>query len=196
MNGNLKGAWHKTTEADLPEDGLWVMARWDEGNGNVTEEMAQYHDGTDKTSDRLFGWRDRFDKLTPRSPDAWCHLNMQPNLGGYRHTPAMGEITGFGGGYERTCQDMLHAGVEWLMEHKDATIKLKGYKGIYGVAELVGEDNEPNELTEELEQAIMQACNNDCTGAMHQAVTTRLIYIHANGWDKYVDELTKKEQEK
>ena len=35
----------------------------------------------------------------------------------YRHTEDMGEISGFGGGYEKLCQDMLNAGVRILNRH-------------------------------------------------------------------------------
>lgn len=38
----------------------------------------------------------------------------------FKHTDDMGEISGFGGGYEAACQNMLSAGVKWLNEHQNA----------------------------------------------------------------------------
>ena len=37
----------------------------------------------------------------------------------YSFTPDMREISGFGGGYEQTCRNMLIAAVEWLDAHPD-----------------------------------------------------------------------------
>jgi hypothetical protein len=31
----------------------------------------------------------------------------------------MGQISGFGGGYEAACQDMLNAGVNWLVANAE-----------------------------------------------------------------------------
>lgn len=87
----------------------------------------------------------------------------------YRHTPDMGEISGFGGGYEKACQDMLEAGVKWLHEHPDAAIRLVQYKGIFGV---VKEDSED---TKALSKAVTAVCD-DCSGAMHHGVMSRLAY--------------------
>ena len=102
----------------------------------------------------------------------------------YRHTPEMGEISGFGGGYEEGCQDMLEAGCEWLAEHKDADLKMHTYQDIYGILEPDSDD------AKELSRVVGNACG-ECTGAMHQAVMTRLHYIAGNGWDKYAAELSK-----
>ena len=108
----------------------------------------------------------------------------------YRHTPAMGEISGFGGGLEKTCQDMLENGVKWLIENKDREldITLQGWEGIYGVVEVLGKDGE------EWEKAIMSGID-DCTGGMHHAVMSRLLYIKRNGWDVYVENLVKNKKE-
>lgn len=107
----------------------------------------------------------------------------------YNHTPDMGEISGFGGGYEAVCQQMLHQGVAWLVEHQNADIQVKEYANIYGVVDLVGED------TEKLEKAMSEGIE-DYTGAMHHAVMSRLNYIAKNGWDKYCEEVRKYRKEK
>ena len=112
----------------------------------------------------------------------------------YRHTPDMGEISGFGGGYEGACQDMLEAGVKWLNEkiqpidsrsmvdesyNGDAPVlKTHTYKGVYGIFVVDSEDGKA------LEKAVLAAVP-DCSGAMHHAVMSRLMFIADNGWDAY-----------
>ena len=93
----------------------------------------------------------------------------------------MGEISGFGGGYEAECQKLLNAGVEWLESHSDQRDKLriKTYEGVYGLA--TAETPE----TKELEEAIL-AAGADATGAMHHAVMGRLMWIARHGWEEYV----------
>ena len=107
----------------------------------------------------------------------------------YRHTPEMGEISGFGGGYEETCQNMLETGVGWLMDNPDKREKIKVYvhPGVYGVVGLREEGNDDPDPTaaEELSDFI-ESVTEDCTGAMHQAVMTRLNWIAVHGWEKYV----------
>lgn len=102
----------------------------------------------------------------------------------FRHTPDMGEISGFGGGYEGACQAMLEAGVRWLNEHPKPDLEMHGYKGVYGI--LVADSDDAKAL----EKAVL-AVAEDCTGAMHHAVMSRLGYIAKNGWDAYCAELRK-----
>lgn len=110
----------------------------------------------------------------------------------YRHSEDMGQISGFGGGYEKTCQDMLDAGVKWLNEHpKHDDLNMRGLKNVFGLLEA----NSPD--AKELERAILAAGGSDITGAMHHAVMSRLLFIAKNGWDKYCSEVRgeeKKEQ--
>lgn len=104
----------------------------------------------------------------------------------YKHTPDMGEISGFGGGYEEACQNMLHAGVAWMIEKKVGSndIKAHTFEGIYG---LITSDNK---TAEELEQTIGRAAGEGgCTGAMVQAVMTRCIWIASHSWEEYCKEL-------
>lgn len=106
----------------------------------------------------------------------------------FRHTPEMGEISGFGGGYEDYCQDMLEAGVKWVQEHPDATLKLSGFRNIYGIVE------EETEETKELSECVLEASKGQATGAMHQNVMSRLLWIKAHSWEEYVVELIKNEE--
>ena len=103
----------------------------------------------------------------------------------YEFTPKMGEISGFGGGYEQACRNMLKAGLEWLDKNSGARPEFHGYEGIYGIME---EDNaDAKALTK-----ILLGASDDCTGAMHQAVISSILWIRKNGWKKYVKEMSKK----
>lgn len=107
----------------------------------------------------------------------------------YKHTEDMGEISGFGGGYEATCQQMLHQGVTWLMENVERRdLKARGFKDVYGILEANSDD------AKALEDAIMKD-HDDVTGAMHQTVMQRCFYIAANGWDDYCTKLREREKE-
>jgi len=109
----------------------------------------------------------------------------------YRHTADMGEISGFGGGYEAVCQDMLHAGVSWIIEKKIGSDDLKahGFKGVYGIIE------PDNDTTRELEKVLVEAAHGDCTGAMMHAVMMRCIFVSHHSWDEYCAQMRAFEEE-
>lgn len=102
----------------------------------------------------------------------------------YEFTEQMGEISGFGGGYEGTCRKMLRVGLEWFDQNPDAKPEYIGYKNIYGI---ISEDNDDAKA---LTKVIVDASGGDCTGAMHQAVIGSILWIHKNGWEKYVEEMS------
>lgn len=102
------------------------------------------------------------------------------------YTNEMRQISGFGGGYEIACREMVLAGLRWLDEHPDADPKFHGYKGIYGII------NEDNDDAKALSDAVTFACDG-CSGAMHQAACTHVMWIKAHGWDKYVEMMSKHE---
>jgi hypothetical protein len=101
----------------------------------------------------------------------------------------MGEISGFGGGYEQCCRDMLAAGVAWLDANKDAVPEFHGFKNVYGVV------MEDNEAAKALTKAVIDAAKGEATGAMHHAAISHLMVIRSKGWEYYVDELRKRERE-
>lgn len=101
----------------------------------------------------------------------------------YEFTKKMGEISGFGGGYEQTCRAMLKAGLEFWDNNPSLDPKYKGFKNVYGILA----DN--NADAKKLDEAIVNAVN-DMTGAMHQAVISSIFFIHKNGWEKYVEEMS------
>lgn len=105
----------------------------------------------------------------------------------YLFTPTMGEISGFGGGYEQTCRNMLAAGMEWLDAHPEADPKFSGYQGVYGI---VTEDNDDAKA---LSKAVVDGSGGDCTGAMHQAVVSHCLFIRKQGWDAYCAQMSAKD---
>ena len=105
----------------------------------------------------------------------------------YEFTDDMGEISGFGGGYEQACRDMLKAGLGWLDDHPDSDPKFHGYKDVYGI---ISEDNED---AKKLSNAVGRAVE-DCTGAMHQAVISAALWIQKHSWDEYVAQMSKPKQ--
>lgn len=102
----------------------------------------------------------------------------------------MGEISGFGGGYEDTCRAMVRAGCEWLDAHPEAKPEFRGYKNIYGII------SEENDDAKALTKAIVDASGGDCTGAMHQASVTHVLQIHAHDWEWYCAEMSKQDSDK
>lgn len=106
----------------------------------------------------------------------------------YEWEPGMGEISGFGGGYEECCRAMLAAGLEWLDDHPDAQPRFHGYKGVYGVL------SDDNDDAKALSEAVVAGADGDCTGAMHQAVVSHCLYVKANGWEAYVRSMTKAQE--
>ena len=105
----------------------------------------------------------------------------------YKYPKGVDVISGMGGGYEATCQKMVIAGVEWCDNNKDKNPTFKQYKNIYGITA------DENKDMEELQNVMLKASGNDCTGAMMQATTNHVLYIKKNGWDKYLKEVLKQE---
>lgn len=108
----------------------------------------------------------------------------------YRHTEEMGEISGFGGGYESCCQDMLEAGVKWLAERPDANLEGHSFKGIYGIMVPDSDD------AKELDKVVIDASGGEASGAMHHAVMSRLFFISKNGWDVYAEKVTEAQKDR
>jgi hypothetical protein len=104
----------------------------------------------------------------------------------YNYTESMCEISGFGGGYEMTCRNMVIAGLEWLDSHPEAKISYGEYKNVYGLT-----TNESPDC-KILQDEMLKASGNDCTGAMMQACLGHVMYAYKNGWGKYVEKMTEK----
>ena len=104
----------------------------------------------------------------------------------YDYSKVKREISGFGGGYEDACRNMVIAGLEYLDANPDSDISYKEYKNIYGLTTGESED------CKKMEKAMLTV-NDGCSGAQMQASKGHIMFIHKNGWDKYVEEMNKEE---
>lgn len=92
----------------------------------------------------------------------------------YPWTAEMGEISGFGGGYETACRDMVYVGLAWIDTHPGADLSAYTTKD-----------------AKELEKAILDA-EPGCSGAMVGAAMLSLAFIALNGWDAFVEQMKKR----
>ena len=112
-----------------------------------------------------------------------------PQIPGFEWTDDMGEISGFGGGYERTCRLMVSTGCNWLSEHSDANPQFHGFKGIYGI---IAEDNEDAKT---LSKVVLDVTGGDCTGAMHQASISHIFaWRRLGSWLAYQREMRSRDE--
>jgi hypothetical protein len=86
----------------------------------------------------------------------------------------MGEISGFGGGYENACRDMVYAGLLWLETRPNADLS-----------------SSRTTDAKALDAHILKACPG-CSGAMHGAAMNAVAYVAKNGWAKYAEAMTKR----
>lgn len=114
----------------------------------------------------------------------------EKQIEGFEWTDDMDEISGFGGGYERTCRAMVSAGCAFLAAHPDLDPQFHGFKGIYGV---IAEDND---AAKQLSKVVLDASNGDCSGAMHQAsIGHVLAWKRMGSWEAYQAEMRKPRDE-
>jgi hypothetical protein len=106
----------------------------------------------------------------------------------YQFTKDMAELSGFGGGYEQACRNMVVAGCEWFDKHKRANPKFEGLKNIYGLT------FSKSKSAKSLEKAIIKV-NKGATGAQFEKSLQHVFYIQDAGWEKYVKE-SKKQKKK
>jgi hypothetical protein len=143
----------------FPVRGLFldgVMVFYESPEEHEVEREEQHKKYEEKSARR---------KLDPKNPD--------PQIPGFEWDDAMNEISGFGGGYEKTCRTMVSQGCRWWSKHPEADPVVKSFKNIYGIASTENKD------AKSLEAAMMKGID-DCTGAMHQACLGHIIH----GWHK------------
>lgn len=93
------------------------------------------------------------------------------------------DITGFGGGYESTCQKMLWNAVRFMRENLITELESKQYQNIAGIA-----DNSDDPNGKVFDDAMMEGID-DATGAMHQCATNHARYIAKNGYQMWFEVL-------
>ena len=86
----------------------------------------------------------------------------------------MGEISGFGGGYEAACRDMVYAGLAWLQTRPTADLTTSN-----------------TDDTKALDKVVAAACP-DCSGAMHGAAMNAIAFVAKNGWAEYASRMTER----
>jgi hypothetical protein len=114
---------------------------------------------------------------------------------------AMGEISGFGGGYEAVCRSMVLAGIAWVEEHPEADPHFSGFKDVYGI--LMEDNADAKAMVEAMMAApvylngvlIQKTAREDCTGAMHQASCSHVMAFKRLGWDAYCEQLRQRERD-
>lgn len=94
------------------------------------------------------------------------------------------DISGFGGGYESTCQKMIWQAVKYLVENKPKDLTSKQSKSITGVCINEGKDGEA------FDEAMMNGIDG-ATGAMHQYATNHARFIYEKGYDKWFEKMAK-----
>ncbi len=98
----------------------------------------------------------------------------------YEWTDDMDEISGFGGGYEQDCRDMLAAALAWLDARPLFAPRYHSYENVVGILE--EDDLSAEELSEVTAAA---AKRGGATVAMHQVVISHALWIRENGWEAY-----------
>jgi len=94
------------------------------------------------------------------------------------------DMSGFGGGYEEACQQMLTNGLVYLARvgpHRN--LKYGELKNVYGLC--IAESDEAKALDKAIMTEVYKV--DDASGAMHQAAVSHLMYIVNNGYEKYIE---------
>jgi hypothetical protein len=111
----------------------------------------------------------------------------------YQWDEKMGEISGMGGSYEESCRLMLLKGLEFIdSKGKDFNPRFTGMEDVYGVySHGNGDAKALSDYVTNLPEKYFGERYGP-SGAMHQAVCSSLIWIMANGWEKYKEEMSKR----
>ncbi|MCP4988670.1 MAG: hypothetical protein GY928_22255 [Colwellia sp.] len=96
----------------------------------------------------------------------------------FKYTKECREISGFGGFYEEACRNATIKGYEFMIKimkgEKIESIKFNDFIDL----------NDGNKKT--MESVILEACNNDATGAMMNVIASHIVNAYCNGWDEYI----------
>lgn len=82
-------------------------------------------------------------------------------------TPDMGEISGFGGGYEDACRKMMIFGLDWLRTHPPADAETVSEAEWDALRDAVGDSED------------------GCSGAMVGVTSQHALYAYRHGWEAY-----------
>lgn len=96
----------------------------------------------------------------------------------YQFTEDMREISGFGGGYEQACRDMVVAGMNWYDANPKALVDFSQYENVYGITFDESDD------CKALQKAMLEV-NDGCSGAQMQASLNHVVNAKKMGWEEY-----------
>jgi hypothetical protein len=105
------------------------------------------------------------------------------------YTSDMGELSGFGGGYEATCRRMALAGAIWLRDLPDP--EWNEYIALRDSGDLPSARD--HAVFRGLDAAVLKAAPG-CSGAMHGAAMNHALYIREHGWDDYAQKMRDKKR--
>jgi len=91
-------------------------------------------------------------------------------------------ISGFGGGYEATCQKMVRNGLKHVADNPKINPKYHGYTNVYGLC--IGDNDDAKALSDAVCGGFSE--REGPTGAMHQASITHLFYIMKHGYEGWL----------
>ena len=164
-------------EARVGETAGDLHARWSaemDAAREVYDRKRKAHEATPEGQRELAEARERAAKQKRDRDEVLRSVAASGVREKHPWTDAMGEISGFGGGYENACRDMVYAGLVWVEAHPGAD--LSTYKTPDAKA---------------LDAHILAACP-DCTGAMHGAAMNAIVFISNQGWDVYAARMTER----
>lgn len=147
-----------------------VYQRW----GEAREKAQREYEATDEYKEQKRQAEIRRTEEARVREEALAKIQASGVREQFSWSEGMGEISGFGGGYEQACRDMLYAGLAWLKDKPGADLSI-----------------EETEDVRAIEKVIVTACP-DCTGAMHGAVMNALAFIHMKGWAEYAKVMTER----
>lgn len=91
---------------------------------------------------------------------------------------AMGEISGFGGDYEKQCHKMLFRGLAWLDAHPGVVLYAEDQRSV---------------MSTQLEEHV-GAIEGGCSDAMLSIVLSHLAFIHAHGWPEFMRQMALRQE--
>ena len=159
--GDLEAGWHAEMDRLRAKHEAERLAHEQTPEGKRELAAAKTRDDAEKAA--AASWRARVEASGIRAKCPW--------------TDEMGEISGFGGGYENACREMVYAGLVWLADRTDVDLSSRETADVKA-----------------LDAALLAACP-DCSGAMHGAAMSAVCFIAKQGWAKYVEAMTRRTSE-
>jgi hypothetical protein len=95
----------------------------------------------------------------------------------------MADISGLGGESERTCQQMVTAGVRWLQENEGPTVQISESENV------TVRIDDRNGLKNELRTYMIESTDGEPTASLLHVSMKHALYADGIGWETYVSRL-------